>query len=244
MIPTLLTFLILTVDSGASAAVSAADRYYAAINYDEAIATCERALTTAPGNPDLLWRLARTLIAMGEVAEGERREKMFRAAEESARRCVEVDSLLPEGHTWLAAALGNIASYEGSKTKVRLANQIRQHLDIALALNPDDDVALSILGSFHRALGNVSWLERQLAAIFLGNLPEGGYEESERALNRAIVLAPRVIRHRFELALLYIDWDKPDLARPVLETCLTLPVLVASDRPTLVKTREMLDDLR
>lgn len=225
-------------------AESPGDLAYAAIRYDDAAAAYEAALRAVPDTPELLWRLARVHISMGEVVEGDAREEHFRAAERYARACVRRDSLNPRGHTWLAAALGNIASFEGSRTKVRLAREIRTELDAALALDPDDDVALSVLGSFHRALGNVSWLERQLAAIFLGSLPEGGFEDAEKTLGRAVALAPNVIRHHFELALLHLDRDRPELARPVLEHCLTLPVLVASDRPTLARIRTILDGMR
>ena len=180
---------------------------------------------------------------MGEVATGSERERHFRDAEVYARGCIRLDSTIGEGHTWLAAALGNIAAYEGSRAKVRLANEIRGELDIALALNPDDDVALSVLGSFYRALGNVSWIERQLAAVFLGSLPDGGYEEAEAALRRAIALAPTVLRHQFELALLYIDWGKTGEARGVLEQCRTLPVLVASDIPTRGEAERLIGEL-
>ncbi len=216
------------------------DQQYADLKYDDAEHAYEQGLVQTPDNPELLWRLARVHISMGEVADPSDKEQHFRAAERYARRCTVIDSIKAEGHTWLAAALGNIAAYEGSSTKVHLANEIRHELDVALALNPNDDVAYSILGSFYRALGNVSWLERQLANVFLGGLPDGGYEESEAALKKAIALAPRVLRHQFELALLYIDWDKPEQARAVLQQCETLPILVASDRPTQVRTRELL----
>jgi len=89
-----------------------------------------------------------------------------------------------------AAALGNIAMFEGSKGKVRLCNEIKQELDRALDLDSLDDVAYSIMGSFYLALGKVSWIERQLASVFLGSLPDGGFEEAEAALRRAIAIAP------------------------------------------------------
>jgi tetratricopeptide (TPR) repeat protein len=120
--------------------------------------------------------------------------------------------------------------FEGSKKKVELSNEIKYELDYALKLNPDDDVAYSILGSFYRALGNVSWFERTLADLFLGGLPEGGYEESEKALTRAIELAPENMRHHYELARLYLNWDRQGEARRSFERAVTCPVLVARDR--------------
>jgi tetratricopeptide (TPR) repeat protein len=220
-----------------------ADSQYARINYTDAIALYETALRQDPEDPEALWRLARVHISLADILDGEERERHIRTAERYARSCVRLDSLKSEGHTWLAAALGNLAMYEGSKTKVRLANEIRKELDIALQLNPRDDVAYSILGSFYRALGNISWLEKQLANIFLGSLPTGGYEESETALQQATALAPLVLRHQFELALLYIDWDREEDALRVLRAASHLPILVASDVPTHARVHKLIASL-
>jgi len=123
------------------------------------------------------------------------------------------------------------------------AREIEEELQTAVRLNPRDDVAYSILGSFYRALGNVSWIERALANIFLGGIPSGGYEEAEAAIRQAIEIAPSVLRHQFELALLYLDWEKEEEARTALERAATLPVLVASDLPTQERVRELLASL-
>ena len=113
-----------------------------------------------------------------------------------------------------------------------------------MLLKPDDDIAYTILGSFYRALGNVSWIERQLASVFLGNLPDGGYPEAEVALKKAIALAPGTLRHRQELGMLYIDWGKDELATVgppgVAAAC---PVVLASDEADKQRIREALADL-
>jgi tetratricopeptide (TPR) repeat protein len=168
MAATLLLSLLLT------GSLADADSHYARISYTDAIALYETTLRQSPEDPQVLWRLARVHVSFAEILQGDEREQHIRAAERYARSCVRQDSLKSEGHTWLAAALGNLAMYEGSKGKIKLANEIKEELDIALRLNPRDDVAYSILGSFYRALGNISWLEKQLATMFLGSLPEGG----------------------------------------------------------------------
>jgi tetratricopeptide (TPR) repeat protein len=133
--------------------------------------------------------------------------------------------------------------FEGGKTKVQLCNVIKQELDCSINLNPFDDIAYSILGSFYMALGNVSWFERQLASIFLGNLPEGGYEESESALKKAIALAPGVIRHHFELAELYMGQDRHREALEEFQLVIRLPVLLASDERTRLSAAGLIENL-
>jgi tetratricopeptide (TPR) repeat protein len=164
-------------------------------------------------------------------------------AEEFARRSIAADSSVGEGHTWLAAALGSLAMDGSASRKVKLAREVKSELDQALALNPDDDAAHSILGSFFRALGNVSWIERQLAGVFLGGIPQGGYEEAEKELLAAIRLAPNVFRHHFELGRLYKDWDRPKEAAAALTRATEIGPVMAADKERVERAREMIFEL-
>jgi tetratricopeptide (TPR) repeat protein len=205
------------------------DEAFALIDYSSARASYEAALQRAPDDPQLLWRLARLEVCIGDVAPRKERRPYYDAAESYARACVARDSTLALGHTWLAAALGNVAMFEGSKVKVRLSREIKEELDTALRLDPNDDVAWSVLGSFYRALGKISWIERQLAEIFLGGVPSGGFEESEHALKTAVALAPTIVRHRFELGVLYAEMDREEEAREEFAVVVTLPPTLGRD---------------
>ena len=219
------------------------DDAFDAIDYPSAIESYSVALGQHPDDPEVLWRLARAYVCKGEMLEGDQRTADCRQAEQYARKCIERDSLKAEGHCWLAASLSYIALDAGRKDQVRLSHELLREADRALALNPNDDAAYSIKGSFFRALGNVSWLQRQLAAIFIGRIPRGGYEEAEAALKKAIELAPDVMRHQYELGVLYLDMDRKEEAREVLQRAAALPVRVAIDRPRLKKIKELLGSL-
>lgn len=223
--------------------IAAADSAFVGLRYADARTAYVHALQSAPKNPATLWRLARLTNVEAGVASGEAKRAGYQEAEKYARTCIAADSTIAEGYTWLAVSLGNLAMFEGSKAKVGMCTEIKNALDRALALKPDDDIAYTILGSFYRALGNVSWIERQLANIFLGNLPDGGYPEAEAALKKAIALAPGTLRHRQELGMLYIDWGKDELARSVLQESLQLPSQLASDDADKQRIREALAGL-
>lgn len=232
MTSTFLGFLLLGFPISLLSPLERGDQEFARINYPLAGAIYDSVLATSADSADALWRRARVYVCMADVAPQDKKIDLYRQAEVFAHRCILADSLESEGHTWRAAALGNIAVFEGGKTKVRLCYSIKEELDCSITLNPNDDVAYSILGSFYMALGNVSWIERQLAAIFLGNLPEGGYDESERAFKKAIALSPGVIRHHFELGELYMEQDRYREALEEFQRVVTLPVLLASDKRT------------
>jgi tetratricopeptide (TPR) repeat protein len=200
------------------------------MDYAQALARYDSLSRISPDSAQAFWRLARVHICMGDVSPRDQREEIYRSAARWARRCIAANPSLAAGHTWLAAALGDIAMFEGSKTKVQLCNEIKGELDRALALDSTDAVAYSILGSFYLALGRVSWIERQLAAVFLGSLPNGGYEEAEAALQNAVRLAPNAIRHWFELGMVYYAEGKTGDALAAFRQVGKLQPALASDQ--------------
>jgi tetratricopeptide (TPR) repeat protein len=216
------------------------DEAFARIDYPASLAFYEEAMNGNPPDPDLLWRLARVCVCSAEVLEGDARKSLLARGEKYARLCIAADSTRSEGHTWLAGALGYIALQEGTEKKLAISRELLTEATRATELNPADDAAWSILGSLYRALGNVGWLERTLASLFVGSIPHGGYDEAEGALKRAIAIAPEIMRHHYELGILYIDMGRKDEARRVLAFAATLPVRTAIDRPRLEKIKELL----
>ncbi len=211
--------------------------------YRAAVEAYEAGLKSSPENAGILWRIARVYISLGDIQKREEREEYYRLAESFATRAVKADPADSDAHTWRAVSLGYIAIYEGSRTKVRLCNEIKRELDLALQINPNNDVAHSIYGTFYRALGKVSWFERTLANTLLGGLPDGGFEEAAASLHKAIAIAPNIIRHHFELGMVYLDMERPADAKRVFTHALTLPKTLASDDQRIERMKRRLAEL-
>ncbi|PIO48566.1 MAG: hypothetical protein CMR00_04545 [[Chlorobium] sp. 445] len=235
----LCAFLLITHFS-ALQSISVGDEAFAKIDYPSTITIYEAALEKSPNDAELLWRLARVYVCQGDVVAFSEKESFYRKAEHYARRAIKADPNKGEAYTWLAAALGNLALYYGGSAKVQLVVEIQRALNKAIALNEKDDVAYSILGSFYRSLANVGWFERQVANVFLGGLPEGGFAEAEKALKKAIELSPNTMRHHYELGLLYMDTRQLKEARKAFENAQRCPVLIASDRQRLTQIKKIL----
>jgi tetratricopeptide (TPR) repeat protein len=206
------------------------DEAFVQFRYPEAASFYIAALNGSPDSVEILWKLARVYVCQADMSPEDLQLSLYRRAEGYALRCIEADSTIAGGHTWRAAALGNIAMFEGAKTKIKLCYAIKRELECSISLNGGDDIAYSILGSYYMALGNVSWIERRLAGIFLGTLPEGGYQESEAALRKAIAIDPTVIRHHFELGVLFMELDRTREAVEELQLIQSLPVRLVSDK--------------
>ena len=234
---------ILLIAAVASVYLDRGDDLFIKQDYQSAISMYQEHLKSNPEDVEALWRIARADISIGDVTKREERESYYRTAEIFATRAVRSDSLNSAAHTWRAVSLGYIAIYEGSRTKVKLCNEIKHELDLAIQLDPKNDVAYSIYGTFYRTLGKVNWFERALANTLLGGLPEGGFVEAEQSLKKAIAIAPNIIRHRFELGMVYLDMEKPNEAKKIFSEAITLPILLASDKDRIARMKRRLAEL-
>lgn len=240
LIASLLTInLLSSYTSNTNQSIARGDVYFNLMRYKDAIAWYNLDSSKAEAQ----WKIARAYVCYGDNAPDSEKEVNFRNAVKAAKRSIELEETNSNGHTWLAAGLGNTAMFEGSKTKVKLSTQIKAEVMRAISLNPKDDVAYSILGSFYREIAHISWVERQLAMTFIGKIPDGSYEDSEKALQKATALAPTVMRHWYELGLLYIYWDKKPEAIAAFNKAKTCPILVSSDNKRLAAIPDLLKDL-
>jgi tetratricopeptide (TPR) repeat protein len=213
-------------------------------DYLRALSRYDSLLVKSRDSADVLWRQARVIVCQGDVQQPDQKEGFYRHAEKVAREAIRINPNCGPAHTWLSIAIGSVAMYEGGKTKVKLANEIKENLDLAVKIDSTDDVAYSVLGTFFMAIENVSWIERQLANVFLGHLPEGGYPEAEAALNNALRIAPNVIRHRYEIATLYRETGRKQEALREYQKTVDLPPVLASDPRTQDMAREWISKLR
>ena len=141
-------------------------------------------------------------------------------------------------------AIGRVALDAGAKERVRLSKEIKKEVDLAIKLDPNDDIAYHVLGRWNRKLANLSWIERGFANMFLGGVPEDASEENAAAaFKKAIELNPGYINHHLELGMTYEMMDMEEEAKAEYQKCLNLPKSSAADDKHKVTAQEKLDDL-
>jgi tetratricopeptide (TPR) repeat protein len=123
----------------------------------------------------------------------------LKRAEDLARRAIAADPKLPEGHIYLAAAvgyesriIGNIAAQSKG-----YANQAKRELDAALATDPNNPWALAAMGSWHIEI------VRSAGATLARWLFGAKFDEGKDYYSKAFAAAPGnlVIRYQYALAL-------------------------------------------
>lgn len=213
----------------------------------DALERYENALALDDTDYEALWKAAREEVTLGMLAaDDDAAQDRYRRATELARLATETVPEGTEGHEWLAISLGRLALGEGPRTRVRLSRQVHEEALYALALDSLSPAAHHVLGQWHAEIRRLSGIERFFASKLLGGgeMDRASWSAAEQHLSRAVELAPDRPIHRLELARVYVDTGRPDLARTLLQTVLDLPTTEATDPIIKQQAQELLVELK
>ncbi|RLB66778.1 MAG: hypothetical protein DRH08_05330 [Deltaproteobacteria bacterium] len=171
---------------------------------------------------DRFWIMASVQYEMGRVADKEGMP-FFQKAEEYARSAIKENADNAEGYKWLAITLGAQAKHSDTKAQVKISNKVKENIERAIALNPDDDISYLVLSRWHYKNSSLGGVARAFAKVIYGGLPKASLDEAEKLLLHAIKLRDR-IAHRYYLAKVYDRMERRDDVKAQLERAILLPV--------------------
>jgi len=205
--------------------LAVSDSAYAALDLARAHATAAAAVARDSTSGAAAWRLARVLLEQSDDAtDNGPRRRLIAAAVGQARRAARFDPDAPWGHVYTAIAAGKLALLEGGRAKIRLGGEVRDAARRALARDPRNDLALDVLGQWHREVATLSPVLRLAARIMYGGVPAGASLDSSAVLlAQAVALAPQRIRHRVELGATDLELVRYPAAIAAFDTALALP---------------------
>lgn len=233
-IPVFLTILLIAVVAGSDAAdrqespaaslIAAGDVALAAFDPARALTAYRDARVSAPDSPEAAWKLARTLNDQATLStNAQERKRLCTEAAAVAREAIRLDPSAAIGYSQLAVALGKLARRESGRRQVELARETRAAADMALRINPDDDIALHVLGVWNREMSEINPLRRFTAKLLYGSLPPASFKAAIEHLRRAVELRPAAIPHHIELGVTLAGVGRWTEARDRLEQGLALP---------------------
>jgi tetratricopeptide (TPR) repeat protein len=212
------------VASTAAEALAAGDAAAARFDLVATLAAYRAAHAAAPESFEATWKLARALTDEATLTHDPTEQKrLCLEAEALARTAVRLRPADPMGHDMLAIAVGKLALFEGGKRKVELGKEVRAEADRALQLDPNDDLALHVLGVWNREVASLGWFLRGFARLLYGKLPPASLAASITDLTRATELRPEVIAHHAELGISLEAAGRWAEARIQFERVLALP---------------------
>lgn len=187
-----------------------------------------------------LWRKAFDEYERGRTSKDARqRSAHLLRAEQFAKQSIKADPHDDEGYKWLAITLGAQAEDASVKTQIRLSRLVKENIEKALTLDPDDDISLLVLSRWHYKVASLQPWTRAFVRLIYGGLPSASMEKSENLLLRAIAIKDR-IAHRYSLAKVYHQMGRKEAALKQLRLALALPVTFAEEADDREKARRKL----
>jgi tetratricopeptide (TPR) repeat protein len=220
--------------------IALGDNDHASANAPGALRHYEEALKLEPRNYDALVKATREAVDVGEYNPDEKeRERLYSAAEQYARRAVEVNPADAEGHFELSRALGRKALSLGKRDQVKYAGDVRKEAIEALRINPKHPGALHVMGRWNYEIMQLNGLVRMLARTVLGGavFAEASWNSAQQYLEQATALDPNRLIHHLDLGRVYAARDMREKAREQFD-------LVIKGTPTEFNDRRYQDEAR
>jgi len=156
------------------------------------------------------WRLARCYWWLADHRDQTRRQEHLQLGQASAARAVAADPGGVEGHYWLGACAGLLASEKRDFGSLRLVELAIREMETVIRLEPGHGMAQYTLGVIYRQAPG--W------PFSVGNL-----QKSLEYARRAVELRPDVVLTHIGLAETLAALGRKEEARRVLEKAQNLP---------------------
>lgn len=221
---------VLTAFSGisfaqADAFIEKGDLLHAVFDNQGALGMYQAAMAYDPGNPEILWRLSRTCVDIGEHIEGDEAEEYFQRALGYADSAIAIAPDNPQGHLRRAIALGKIALFKGVFKSVSLVKQVKESLEKTLELDPEEPTAHYVMGRTHHKICEKPKIARKIMGL--------GWAEREIGLGeyrKAIELDSAFIMYRLDYARLLLEMTMREEGKRQLELIQQLPIRDEDDQ--------------
>jgi tetratricopeptide (TPR) repeat protein len=230
--------------------IAQGDAAYAAFDDAKALEHYQAALKLEPANYEALWKASRAMVDIADIIPAtdkdvkERQQKSYTDATELARKAVAADPKDTWGHFQLAASNGKRLLMLGKKEQINASKEVRAEIDKAIELDPANHLAYHALGRWHRRMDEIGGAKRFFGNIVYGSIPKGSYEESEKALRKAIELHPEFLNHYLELGRTLLALKKTDEARQCFQKAIDLPKTTSKDDMLKAEAKAELDKLK
>jgi tetratricopeptide (TPR) repeat protein len=177
----------------------------------QAAAIWQSRLQKNPNDFESAWKLARATYWIGTQGPPAHRRAALEQGITAGRAATRIEPNRPEGHMWLAAAMGALAESFGLRQGLKYRGEIKNELLTVLRLDPAYEQ-----GSADRALGR--WYYR------VPGLFGGSDQKSEEHLRRALTYNPNSTATLYFLAETLIALKRKPEAKQMLERVLAAPI--------------------
>ncbi len=225
------------------------DQFVAEFQHQKALDTYLKAEKLSPDNWEVLWRISRAYVDLGEKmptktdAQKDEQEKIYKKSLEYADRAVKLAPNQSITYVRRAIANGRIALFEGVFSAIGTVKDVKADCEKAIQIgnggNYVQALAHYVLGRTHLKVCEKAYLVR----LPLG-LGWGDTEEAVRLLEIAVKLKPNFRMFMFELAKAYVEEDEYEKAKDILKKIEKAPVQDEDDDVVLSDAKKLYEEIK
>ena len=225
------------------------DQYVAEFHHQKALDTYLKADKLSPNNWDVLWRISRAYVDLGEKMPDKtdeqkaEQEKVYQKSFEYADKSVKNGSSQSITYVRRAIANGRIALFQGIFSAPGTVNDVKEDCDKAIQLGNGDNyvqaLAQYVLGRTHLKVCETSYLVR--VPIGLG---WADTEDAVRYLETANKLKPNFRMFMYELSKAYVEEDEYDKAKEILKKIEKSPKIDEDDDKVLAEAKKLYEEIK
>ncbi|XP_012504863.1 PREDICTED: regulator of microtubule dynamics protein 3 [Propithecus coquereli] len=180
---------------------------------------------------DFLWRLARAYSDMCELTEEVSEKKSYALnGKEEAEAALEKGDESAECHQWYAVLCGQLAEHESIQRRIQSGFSFKEHVDKAIALQPENPMAHFLLGRWCYQVSHLSWLEKKTATALLENPLSATVQDALQSFLKAEELQPGFSKAgRVYISKCYRELENNSEARRWMKLALELPDVTKED---------------
>lgn len=225
------------------------DNYTEVFNNQKALDTYLKADKLYPNNWELLWRISRAYVDLGEHMPEKTDEQkdaqlvLYQKAFDFADKSVKLASDKSITYVRRAIANGRIALFKGVFSVAGVVNSVKEDCDKAINLNSGDAYTLAlahyILGRTHaktsekwapaRAVIGLGWADNEIAIV---------------EFNKAVNLFPNFKMFYLDLAKSFIREDEFQKARDTLKKVIDSPKKDEDDDQRVTEAKSLLEEIK
>ena len=222
-----------------------ADASHEAKDYDATMKFLKEAEKLEANNEEVLWKISRGYFDFADrkPKDFDHKKQYIYDGKKYAEKVLALNDKSAGGHKWYAIHHGQIGEAEGTEQKIKNSYGMRDHTMLAIKYDPTDAGNYHVMGRWHFALSDLSWIERQVASIIYATPPEASFEEALEFFKKANKLDPQDIRNMLYIGFCYAELDNEKAASDWFNMAINANASSDSDRSLQAEAREALDDL-
>jgi tetratricopeptide (TPR) repeat protein len=199
----------------------------------------------SPNNDEILWRISRAYVDIGEHLpantddEKDKQLETYQKALDYANRAITANPKNSMAYCRRGIATGRVALFKGVFSVGGLVNSVRDDCHKAIELDSTDAAAYYVLGRTHAKLVEKPKFVRWPLGLGWGNI-----DDAIKNYEKSISLRPGFIMYRLDAARAFVENDDYVKAREQLNVIPTLSKEDEDDDQFRKDAKELLDQIK